>query len=76
MVSTVLSSVRLSFYLMKITPNAIRKENARRPLSEWKDSMQICSICSQGIMDANFTQRFVFSSFAPKGMKKSSMVSW
>ena len=28
------------------------------------------------IMDANFTQRFVFSSFAPKGMKKSSMVSW
>ena len=27
-------------------------------------------------MDVSFTQRFVFSNFPPKGMKKFSMVSW
>ena len=27
-------------------------------------------------MDASLTQRFVFSSLPPKGMKKSVMVSW
>ena len=31
---------------------------------------------TQGIMETSFTQRFVFGSFPPKGMKKSSMVSW
>ena len=27
-------------------------------------------------MDVSFTQRFVFSNFPPKGMKKFSMVNW